>query len=88
VLKSIWLEGKRNQHIDHLIHTLVMEFLPDLEFCHKWQTLGMEGPNLAEKHHQQILMHTPETPLTKIERSTIRTLKHNPQNPQNLIKLT
>jgi hypothetical protein len=51
MLKSIWLEGKRNQHIDHLIHTLVMEFLPDLKFHHKQQTLGMEGPNLAEKHH-------------------------------------
>jgi hypothetical protein len=51
VLKSIWLEGKRNQRVDHLIHTLVMEFLPDLEICHKQQMLGMEGLNLAEKCH-------------------------------------
>jgi hypothetical protein len=49
VLKSIWLKGKRNRHIDHLIHTLVMEFLPDLKFHYKWQTLGMKGLNLAEK---------------------------------------
>ncbi|KAH9966313.1 hypothetical protein BJV74DRAFT_743168, partial [Russula compacta] len=54
VLKSIWLEGKRNRCIDHLIYILVMEFLPPIETCHKWQTLGMEGPDLADKHHQQI----------------------------------
>jgi hypothetical protein len=50
VLKSKWLEGKRNWRMDHLIHMLVMEFIPDLEIRHKWQTLGMEGLNLVEKH--------------------------------------
>ena len=49
VLKSVWLDGKRNQCIDHLIHMLVKEFLPEAEHCHKWQSLEMEGPNLAEK---------------------------------------
>jgi hypothetical protein len=68
VLKSIWLEGKRNWHVDHLIYTLVIEFLSDLEFCHKRQELGMDGPNLAEKHCQQILEHAPETPLNKIRK--------------------
>jgi hypothetical protein len=68
VLKSIWLEGKRNQHVDHLIHTLVMGFLLDLEICHKQQTLGMEGLNLAEKHCQQILTCAPETPIAKIQK--------------------
>jgi hypothetical protein len=68
VLKSIWLEGKQNQYVDQLIHMLAMEFLPDLEICHKWQMLGMEGPNLAEKRRRQILMHAPETPITKIRK--------------------
>jgi hypothetical protein len=68
VLKSIWLEGKRNRRVDHLIHTLVMEFLPDLEFRHKRQTLGMNGPNLAEKRRRQILTRAPETPLAKIKK--------------------
>jgi hypothetical protein len=68
VLKSIWLEGKRNWCMDHLIHMLVIEFLPDLEICHKQQTLGMEGLNLAEKCHQQLLMCAPKTPITKIQK--------------------
>ncbi|KAF8482190.1 hypothetical protein F5888DRAFT_1582308, partial [Russula emetica] len=54
VLKSGWLDGKRNWRMDHLIHMLVKEFLPDIEHRHKRQTLGMEGPNLAEERHQQI----------------------------------
>ncbi|KAF8502332.1 hypothetical protein F5888DRAFT_1573895, partial [Russula emetica] len=54
VLKSIWLEGKRNRRVDHLIHMLVMEFVPNVKFRHKQQVLGMEGPNLAEKRRQQI----------------------------------
>jgi hypothetical protein len=46
----------------------VIEFLLDLEFHHKRQTLGMEGPNLAEKRCRQILMRASETPLTKIRK--------------------
>jgi hypothetical protein len=68
VLKSIWLEGKRNWHVDHLIHTLVVEFLLDLKMHHKWQELGMHGGDLAEQHRQQILRHAPETPLTQIRK--------------------
>jgi hypothetical protein len=68
VLKSIWLEGKRNRRVDHLIHTLVTEFLPDIEFRHKRQTLGMEGLNLAEKRRRQILKRAPKTPIAKIQK--------------------
>jgi len=68
VLKSIWLDGKRNRRVDHLIHMLVMEYHPDLEIRHKRQTLGMEGPNLAEKRRQQILTRAPETPVEKIKK--------------------
>jgi hypothetical protein len=68
VLKSIWLEGKQNRRVDQLIHMLATEFLPDLEIRHKRQTLGMEGPNLAEKRHRQILTCAPETPIAKIRK--------------------
>ncbi|SRR5258708_11497172 len=68
VLKSIWLEGKRNRHVDHLVHTLVVEFILDLEMHHKRQELGMHGGDLAKQCHQQILRHAPETPLTQIQK--------------------
>ena len=44
------------------------EYLPDVEFRHKRQTLGMEGLNLAEKRRRQIRMRAPETPLSKIHK--------------------
>ena len=68
VLKSVWLDGKRNQCMDYLIHMPVKEFLPEAEHHHKWQLLGMEGPNLAEKHWRQILKRAPETPIEKIKK--------------------
>src|SRR6266849_6840588 len=45
---------------------MVNEYLPDLEFRHKRQALGMEGLNLAEKRRRQILRRAPETPVEKI----------------------
>src|ERR1700677_3699934 len=54
--------------MDHLIHMLVKEFLPDMEHRHKRQGLGMEGLNLAEKRHRQILRRAPETPVEKIKK--------------------
>src|SRR5229473_5962469 len=68
VLKSIWLEGKRNRRVDHLVYTLVVEFISDLEMHHKRQELGMHGGDLAEQRRQQILRRAPETPLTQIRK--------------------
>ena len=68
MLKSIWLDGKRNRHIDHLIYMLVTEIILDLEVRHKRQALGMEGPNLAEKRCRQILTRAPETPIENIQK--------------------
>src|SRR5258708_3735102 len=68
VLKSIWLEGKRNRRVDHLVHTLVVEFILDLEMRHKRRELGMHGGDLAKQRHQQILRCAPETPLTQIRK--------------------
>ena len=53
-LKSKWLGGKRNQHIDHLIHVLIVDMLPDYVACYHSQMLGFKGPDLAEKRHKQI----------------------------------
>src|SRR5258707_6843424 len=55
--------------MDHLIHTLVTQCLPHMEFCHKRQERGMEGANLAETHRRQILMHAPGTPVEKIQKN-------------------
>jgi hypothetical protein len=53
--------------VDHLIHTLVKKMLPTYEDYHKWQRLGMQGLNLANKHWKEILMRAPETPLDWIK---------------------
>src|SRR6266849_2625774 len=45
---------------------MVNEYLPDLEFRHKRQALGMEGLNLAKKRRCQIQRCAPETPVEKI----------------------
>ena len=60
VLKSRWLEGKQNHHVDHLIHTLVTMMLPSYTICHIHQELGFEGLNLANKQCKELLMQTPE----------------------------
>ena len=56
MLKSIWLEGKRNWWIDHLICTLTQNMLPEhYEPRHIAQQIGFERPDLAEKHCNLVL---------------------------------
>ena len=56
MLKSLWLEGKRNQGIDHLICILTRNMLPEhYEARHLAQQIGFEGPDLAEKHRHKVL---------------------------------
>src|SRR5258707_15387394 len=69
VLKSIWLEGKRNRRVDHLMHTQKIQSLPHLEIRHKRQERGMEGADLAETQRRQILTRAPETPLENIRKN-------------------
>src|SRR5260370_15518702 len=69
VLKSIWLEGKRNRRVDHLIHTVVIQYFPHLEIRLKRQERGMEGAHLAETRHRQILTRAPKTPLENIRKN-------------------
>ena len=53
--------------MDHLIHMLVKVMLPSYEDHHKQQMLGMQGPDLAEKHQKQIVTCAPEIPLEWIK---------------------
>src|SRR5258708_31051970 len=69
VLKSIWIEGKRNRRVDHLIHSVVIQYLPDLEIRLKRQERGMEGADLGETRHRQILTRAPKTPLENIRKN-------------------
>ena len=59
-LKSKWLGGKRNQRIDHLIHVLIVNMLPDHVARYHSQMLGFKGPDLAEKRREQIRAWAPE----------------------------
>ena len=56
----MWLDGKRNRHADHLIHTLVVDLLPYHENHHNSQELGFSGSNLAQKRRKELLARTPE----------------------------
>ena len=47
--------------------------------------LGMKGPNLAEEHQEQILMHTPETPVEKIKK--IDDLRFEVQSSLNFLNI-
>src|SRR5260370_36469843 len=67
VLKDYWLDGKRNERVDHLIHALVKDMIPSYEDHHKRQKLGMQGPNLAEKRRKDILARAPETTQEQIQ---------------------
>ena len=71
--------------MDHLIHLLVKEYLPEMEHRHKRQTLGMEGPNLAEERREQILTRAPETPIEKIKK--IDDLRFEVQSSSNSLNI-
>ena len=60
VLKSKWLDGKRNRRVDHLIHTLVTIMVPSYAVQHIRQELGFEGLNLPDKRCKELLAQSPE----------------------------
>ena len=58
LLKSKWLENKRNRRIDHLIYILTQRMLPDYyQARHERQQVGLEGGDLEERHRLKILAH-------------------------------
>ena len=40
--------------------------LPDIEYHHKWQEIGMKWEDLVDRHWREIWVHAPETPLNYI----------------------
>ena len=54
-MKSHCLGGKRNRRIDYVIEKLVTYFISDYQNRHKRQLVGLEGPDLEEARHEQIL---------------------------------
>jgi hypothetical protein len=48
ILKSHWLDGKWNCHIDHLLYTLVVQMNQYYLNWHKRQIIGFKGLDLAD----------------------------------------
>jgi len=55
VLKSHWLDRKRNQCADHLVRTLVTEMLPQYEIRALRQEKEFEGVDLAKQRCKEIV---------------------------------
>jgi hypothetical protein len=66
VIKSKWLESKRNHQIDYLINTLVEEFLPEVKHCIKWLRILRPEKELAARRRHDILSCAPEIPSNRI----------------------
>lgn len=54
VLKSKFLEGKHNHHLDHLLHVLLDLVVPYYIGRSRRQEFGFEGPDLEVKKRQEI----------------------------------
>ena len=54
LLKGKFLEGKQNQWLDHLIHTLIKDMVPDFRAKHDRQQMGFEGIDIEAKLRSRI----------------------------------
>ncbi|KAJ7572383.1 hypothetical protein C8J56DRAFT_747566, partial [Mycena floridula] len=54
VLKGKFLEGKRNRHVDHLLHVLIDKVVPYYIARRHRQDCGFEGPNLEVKKRHEV----------------------------------
>jgi hypothetical protein len=54
VLKTHWLDCKRNRRIDRVLHTLVNCMEPNYRSRHDRQAVGLEGPDLAAARRSEI----------------------------------
>ena len=54
MLKSKFLEGKQNQHVDHLLYVLLDLIMPYYVACGQCQEFGFEGPDLEVKKQKEI----------------------------------
>ena len=67
VLKSHWLDGKKNRHADHLVSALVVDMLPAYERCCHCQEHKFDGADLAKKQCKTICAHAPEMSAESIQ---------------------
>ena len=54
LLKGTFMQGKRNQRLDHLIHILVDQAIPHFIHKHRRQEFGFEGADLEVKKRLKI----------------------------------
>ena len=60
MLKSKWLEGKRNRRADHLVSILIKDVIPEFVCRYNGQNLGFHGSDLGKKRREELLARTPE----------------------------
>jgi hypothetical protein len=68
VLKTHWLDGKRQRRIDHVIVTLVKGMVPMYEKRHERQSAGLDGKDLAGERRQELLERAAEIPSDSIQK--------------------
>jgi hypothetical protein len=68
VLKSHWLDRKRQRRIDHVIVTLVKGMVPYYEHRHSRQIVGLNGKDLAAERRQELLERAAEIPSESIQK--------------------
>jgi hypothetical protein len=68
VLKSHWLDGKRQRRIDHVIVTLVKGMVLYYENRHSRQFVGLNGKDLAAERRQELLECAAEIPSESIQK--------------------
>ena len=67
MLKSHWLDRKRNRRADHLVSALVVDMLPAYERrCHR-QEREFDGADLAKKRRKAICARAPEMSAESIQ---------------------
>ncbi len=68
MLKTHWLDGKRQRRIDHVIVTLVKGMVPYYENRHNRQIVGLNGKDLTTERQEEILERAPDIPSDSIQR--------------------
>jgi hypothetical protein len=66
VLKSHYLDSKRNRRIDRVVYTLIRHLEPHFQSRHERQTIGFEGPDLAAARRAEINASARDIPLDSV----------------------
>ena len=68
MLKTHWLDRKRQRRIDHVIVTLVKGMVPMYEKKHERQSASLARKDLVGEQRQELLEHTAEIPSNSIQK--------------------